>query len=197
VIDAPADSFVFVVDTDEYAGNFERELVAFVTGQSGECGVGQEIAVSADLPPDLRDWCEEHVLHLADENGCARPASLWETSGWFNDGLGNHHRDGTDPAIVLATYQKAVENYASNTIEKCYADRTYAKQEADRFRREHMTPGHFPAYLSVAFVLDEKPPHDQFQALVGRAQHYCTTRDIPFTGCRLLQTFREYRDVTP
>ena len=32
----------FVVDTDTYAGNFEREMCAFMTGITGACGVGKE-----------------------------------------------------------------------------------------------------------------------------------------------------------
>ena len=32
----------FVVRTNLYAGNFEREICAYMTGVIGECGVGDE-----------------------------------------------------------------------------------------------------------------------------------------------------------
>ena len=34
----------FIVDTDSYAGNFEREMCAYMTGHIGECSVGEEYA---------------------------------------------------------------------------------------------------------------------------------------------------------
>jgi hypothetical protein len=32
--------WLFIVDTDSYAGNFERCMCAYMTGQIGECEVG-------------------------------------------------------------------------------------------------------------------------------------------------------------
>ena len=37
-------AWIFVIDTDKYAGNFEREMCAFMTGIIGECGIGVEEA---------------------------------------------------------------------------------------------------------------------------------------------------------
>jgi len=36
--------YKFIIDTDQYAGNFEREMCAYLTGTVGECGVGDEFA---------------------------------------------------------------------------------------------------------------------------------------------------------
>lgn len=73
------DAFVVVVDTGQYAGNFEREMVAFMTGQVGECQVGQ--AEAADAREDLQnlDWLDSHTVQVADDNQCERPASIWRT----------------------------------------------------------------------------------------------------------------------
>lgn len=38
--------YILVADTNQYAGNFERELCAYITGQYGECSVGADIAKS-------------------------------------------------------------------------------------------------------------------------------------------------------
>lgn len=34
--------YSFIIDTNSYAGNFEREMCAYLTGQVGDCGVGDE-----------------------------------------------------------------------------------------------------------------------------------------------------------
>lgn len=38
------DYFLFVIDTDAYAGNFEREMCAYMTGHVGDCAVGDDKA---------------------------------------------------------------------------------------------------------------------------------------------------------
>ena len=82
--------YKLVIDTTKYAGNFERETCAHVTGQYGECGVGSETAELArgDMSADLISWCDRHVDWVADESGCSRPATIWPTPGWHNDGMG-------------------------------------------------------------------------------------------------------------
>ena len=80
----------FVIDTDEYAGNFERPLVAYMTGRVGECEVGEECAakyVEAGLEVDY-----DCVIDQPDEHGCMRPASVFPNPDWWNDGKGNHRR---------------------------------------------------------------------------------------------------------
>ena len=37
------DSIAFVIDTKQYAGNFEREMCAHITGHIGECEVGRDM----------------------------------------------------------------------------------------------------------------------------------------------------------
>lgn len=34
----------FIIDTDSYSGNFEREMCAYITGHIGDCLVGFEEA---------------------------------------------------------------------------------------------------------------------------------------------------------
>jgi hypothetical protein len=48
-ISQDGERLLFVVDTDTYAGNFEREMCAYITGQVGECEVGEEIAKAARM----------------------------------------------------------------------------------------------------------------------------------------------------
>jgi len=78
-------NLVVVFDTDDYAGNFERQMCAFLTGRVGECEVGQEIAEL--VAPTLRHsaWYEEHVVEEPDDHGVWRPATAWPSpDGEFN-----------------------------------------------------------------------------------------------------------------
>lgn len=78
--DMHADLYVLVIDTDQYAGSFEREMVAFMTGQVGDCDVGQEEANKfAEEFPDMD--LEDTIGREADEIGCSRPASAWPSPG--------------------------------------------------------------------------------------------------------------------
>jgi hypothetical protein len=79
-----ADEFVpapwaFMIDTDSYAGNFERELCAWVTGQLGECEVGVRHAEAAikDAPADFLKWCADNIVGVPDDHGCFRPVTGW------------------------------------------------------------------------------------------------------------------------
>jgi len=72
----------FLVKTDKYAGNFEREMCAYMTGCIGECQVGKEYR-------DY-DFTEKHfpnILHVADEHGCHRPVSMLAADEKFNTDL--------------------------------------------------------------------------------------------------------------
>jgi hypothetical protein len=94
----PTDEKAIVIDTEEYSGNFERDMVAFITGQVGECGVGQDNADRAqdELEPHHLYWFQEHVEPTADDHGVLRPASIAPTPGWYNNGRGKHLRDSEE-----------------------------------------------------------------------------------------------------
>ena len=65
----------FIIDTNEYAGNFEREMCAYVTGQIGECGVGSEY-VEKGIPEQF-----ENIINMPDDNGCYRPVTCFPLKG--------------------------------------------------------------------------------------------------------------------
>jgi hypothetical protein len=65
----PKEGFGFVIETNEYAGNFEREMCAFLTGEIGECEVGEEFV--DDLPVKFNN-----IMSVPDDNGCHRPVSM-------------------------------------------------------------------------------------------------------------------------
>jgi hypothetical protein len=95
----PSTRYIFVIDTEQYAGNFERALCAWCTGQVGECGVGKDIADK--VPRDVSNRFDESLEHIPDEHGVARPCKLWETPGWSTNGWGKNFRgEGRYPAYL-------------------------------------------------------------------------------------------------
>lgn len=94
--------FVFVIDTDKYAGNFEREMCAFVTGHIGECGIGQESQKLFFKKFEIEDSEQgpffEKVLDVPDDHGCHRPVSIWPTKGRVNTGMGNCYDEDSEEA---------------------------------------------------------------------------------------------------
>jgi hypothetical protein len=63
--------YSIVVKTNQYAGNFERELCAHLTGMVGECEVGHEL-----LEESITEIFEESIAEVPDDNGTLRPVSL-------------------------------------------------------------------------------------------------------------------------
>lgn len=79
--------FTFVIDTDKYAGNFERQMCAYITGRYGDCMVGKEYADMYN--ESVTSICfDERVIDQPDDHGCWRPCRLEETPGLVNIGGG-------------------------------------------------------------------------------------------------------------
>ena len=70
-----------VIKTNQYAGNFERELCAHLTGIVGECEVGEEYVYG-----EITEIFEQSIDTPADDNGTRRPVGL----GSQNEGATSH-----------------------------------------------------------------------------------------------------------
>jgi hypothetical protein len=70
--------YVFIIDTNEYAGNFEREMTAFCVGQIGDCEVGykEEERFKEELGEDFWEVMEGLIEQRADDHGCCRPTEI-------------------------------------------------------------------------------------------------------------------------
>jgi len=80
--------YMFVIDTDSYAGNFEREMCAYVTGVVGECGVGDDVAlIAVEELAEMALWFDEHTVQMSDHDGCHRPTSLWPSPDGGNNSV--------------------------------------------------------------------------------------------------------------
>lgn len=177
--------WAFLIDTDSYSGNFERELCAWITGQVGECGVGDGLAESARayLPNDLVRWFEFHTGHVADDHGCSRPAAIWPTPGFFNDGFGNQWPEDADPEEVRAKYLKTVREYFGEQIQRCQNHLDEGKdikawtQEQDSYKNrmaqaEAAETPHHESYQSVAVFLNLQPSPEILELMKERALSY-------------------------
>lgn len=73
--------FVFVLDTDAYAGSFERDMCAFITGRVGECKVGKEWAqvAQSELSPADFEWIDSALAQVPDDHGTRRPVSIYRS----------------------------------------------------------------------------------------------------------------------
>lgn len=72
-----SERYIFIILTDQYAGNFERELCAYCTGVVGDCGVGED-----EQGKFVKDYSEEKAYEMWElleqryDEGCARPVSV-------------------------------------------------------------------------------------------------------------------------
>lgn len=73
------DCFVFVIKTDEHAGNFEREMCAYITGALGTTDVGAKESekFQKQYPAKYNDF-EDLVADFSDEYGGHTPVTVWD-----------------------------------------------------------------------------------------------------------------------
>lgn len=168
--------FLFCVDTEQYSGNFERQMCAYMTGRVGDCGVGSDDAEAAEceLTTEESVWIQEHIAPQKDEDhAILRPVTIVATPGWFNTGLGGFHRENTPPDEVLREWL-ARWNKENRT------DTFWLSLRA-------RGPGRYPCYLSVGIYFDEVPPPDILHTLRNRARAYAVENNLTIAGFRILK----------
>lgn len=177
--------FVFVVDTDSYSGNFERELCGYVTGRwDNETHGGDQATIAQkELLPEIWEYLQDHVINCMEEHDdipYSTPVIIWPTAGWFNDGMGGHFKEGQE--------KEALEHHIKEVA-------AYEKQHNTKL---HISKGltKFPAYQSVGIFFDEKPPQHIVDVLKERAykftkeywpKHKIFGHKIDVTGFRLVR----------
>jgi hypothetical protein len=189
---------VVVIDTDQYAGNFEREMCAFLTGQTGECGVGKEIANKARQDIKHLPWWISHIAQAPDEHGTLRPTTIWPTPGWFNNGMGKHYPDSPDyyekakaDAVESAKIRNETQlSYIRRRLDTQTFDdeskpRGWTKAACLRALENHEqfvegirnSDTRYPAYMSVGLFVNEFPPADVITELKDRITFFCEHYD--------------------
>jgi len=167
----------FVIDTNMYAGNFEREMCAYMTGQLGECGVGEEEAAAfeEEFDEDLRERMDDLIGSECDDRGCTRPVKIYPSPNWFNHGHGGHfrHDDPDLPGKAQEHYDQAILEWADH-VRKVYAHMPeYAEEQAKERLAYLGTPfSKHPAYMSVAICLEEEPTPEEIEFFKERAHKF-------------------------
>jgi hypothetical protein len=150
-------TYFFVIHTDQYTGNFERQLCAYLTGQVGECEVGSEMAqLAEEQEPEWVEWCDTQIEMRADDRGCYRPVSIYPTPGWFNSGMGDVYPDSEwGMPHVIKEYENA-----------CKSDKESIKKG----------PGRYQAYNSVVIYFNELPSLEKIKLMKHRACMFADSR---------------------
>ena len=192
----PSQTYLFVIDTEQYAGNFERMMCAYMTGSIGECEVGdkekeifeKEMGIKPDADGVLHDPFE-FVIGRADDHGCSRPVTIYPTIGWFNNGLGGEFRDGEEV--------KALKHYHERCHEE--AERLYVSSKDDWLARaKSVNLRKYPSYLSVAIFMERAPTDEEWKILEERAVKFTSYweetehKKIKITGFRLILEEHKY-----
>ena len=101
--DEKINSKMIIIDTDTYAGNFERELCAYVSGIVGDCEVGIEIAEKAMKEIKMIDWWNENINPQETEDGSEffRPCTIMMTP---EDGKGKNNLNYNSVAIFVESF---------------------------------------------------------------------------------------------
>jgi hypothetical protein len=94
--------FAIVVKTNNYAGNFERQMCAYLTGTVGECEVGKEL-----VEDEISELFENIIGNEPDDNGCYRPVAI----GCDIDGF-------TTNDVVIFFDEKPTENHINMMKER-------------------------------------------------------------------------------
>jgi hypothetical protein len=189
IAEGAEDRYILVIDTDKYAGNFEREMVAFMTGCVGDCGVGDKQAERFDAEVPSPPFDQDVIAHEPDEHGCCRPASIWVSPYYWNN-AGNHYpnQTATDDLRVVEDHEKRRLEHIEHT-KRVYAHLGDEQVEeiVSRGTPYDNGPKRYPAYCSVACFMHERPDDDAVNFLMERAKVFCAENELHFIGARLLQ----------
>jgi hypothetical protein len=180
--------YALIIDTDQYSGNFEREMASYCTGL--EFPRGEEYIMD-----DIQhaDWWEEHVyLYSADSDDYPEGCSIWQTPGFYNNGMGWHYVDTPEnrelakvkcreSMVEYHARRKATveERLRTGNFEEENGRGAWTKEACERTLKSIETSianaGGFvmsPAYQSVAIFSDEQPPPEVIEEVKARAHNF-------------------------
>lgn len=193
------EQFGFIIDTNEYSGNFERAMCAFMTGRIGECGVGEKYA---EMYLEKYEPIE-NVIEMPDEHDCYRPVEIYPSENIWNDGYGFHFTEN-ESEIALKRYKKGKIYQCKKTIEEVESHRgknilSWTDEAIDshiKFQNgiidetNAMTePIKYPAYQSVLIHMESRPSSNEIEFLKSRANDFVKVYDnsLKILGFRLFE----------
>lgn len=171
------DCWGLVIDTDMYAGNFERELCAHITGKVGDCGVGKEYVETSEDGVDEDDEENDlffNVICVPDDNGCYRPCSIYPNPNWKNNGFGFHYQAGQETLAM----EKLIDSYkkqADDMLRIYRHNSAHANLERDAWLKKAAaidSAPDYPAYFSVVIYFEDEPTTEQIRVVKERANTF-------------------------
>lgn len=167
-------AWMFVVDTDAYAGNFEREMGAYLTGKVGKYFPGISKVLSKLYREETGDTYATLFVsvlgkHERDPEHGSTYVGTWDTPGWFNNGVGGHFRDGQE-AEALEHHRKYYLKEAKNVSHLHPNDQERTMKERLKCAEEPLFK--WPAGMSVAIAFTERPSVEQLSILEKRAKGF-------------------------
>ncbi len=200
--------YLFIIDTDAYAGNFEREMTAYCTGQYGDCEVGLEIGSSfeKEFPKEFEEF--ESIIGSKEDESCYRPCEIYPTPGRYNNGSGSHF-DNDDSTLVEAKAKSIeyAEKYYLPLIEKA-KDKISKGIQVEDWTREIVryksnienartsAVVKYPAYESVAIFFETKPSTELIEFMKKRAIEYSKTPSSRWVQPFNIKGFRMVKEET-
>ena len=189
--------YILVIDTDSYAGNFERELAGYTTGIFDyQRAHGEKEAEGAKKAnPMLTEALEEKSLPVQHEEYEEVTNTIRATPGRANNGMGWAY-DASDLEAEALARQKAIDSmraYHASQIARCeqrLADEDFEPEKPGAWTKEacertiesaHASiarAGQFvgwPAYESVAMFFSEPLSEEEMEFVKQRAYEYAAS----------------------
>ena len=83
-------SYKFIIDTDTYAGNFERDMCEYITGQAGGYEKTDQTELAEQEIPELVKQFKKLIEHIPNDNGYRFPGIIYPNTKYGNDGHSNY-----------------------------------------------------------------------------------------------------------
>jgi hypothetical protein len=163
--------FVFVVNTENDASKFYRQMCAYLTGRYA-CEVGADYARLFEK--ETKKFPFSNVEDVPDVDGGLRPVVTWPTYGWFINDLGEFF-----PKEQI----KAEEKFAQQCLQQTRLPVT--KFDPRNFSLLHSK--YYPANLSVGIHFRSIPNDDQLDMMRARAIRFAHKEGINITGFEMLR----------
>lgn len=181
------DTYILVIDTDAYSGNFERQLAGYVTGvYDYERGHGEEEAAAAkQANPVITDSLAEKSMAVRHNEYGYVTNTIRSTPGRFNNGMGFHYDAGQENEARAKSIQ-SMKDYKAPEIAKCEQrirdnnfEGSWTKEACERTIQSAKDAiaragknVSYPAYESVAMFFSEPLSDDEMVFVKQRAHEY-------------------------
>ena len=206
-VNIPNGTYILVIDTNAYSGNFERQLCGYMTGYH-DCDRGHgDHEAEFYLEAETARIFDKVTQVPHNEYGWVGNA-IRTTPGRLNNGSGFHYDVGSDAHYAAARATASMEAYFTPLIIQAQSridsgdygqprlgwTREACERAIEGYRVAIENAGKFvssPAYESVAIFLSEPLTRDEMEIVTRRAHEYAAA---PKKYSRTGQPF-EVRDV--